>query len=89
MIAILLVCGLLSLAQLWATNRLATQGEELKELQLAAVRIEAENQVLTNQVTTLGSLTRIASDSAALGFVEVGEYLYLSPPPRLALGNKH
>lgn len=78
----------LGLLQVYATNQLATSGETLNNLQTSTLVLEMENRDLNNQLSKLGSLNRIASDSAKLGFSEAAQFFYLPAPPSLAWGEK-
>ncbi len=75
----------LSVAQLLASNRMATQGDRLRTYQVNTRRIEEDNQELRNDLAELNALDRVASESAKLGFQEIDRFIYLSPPPPLAL----
>jgi type VI protein secretion system component VasK len=81
---VLFVLAVLAVVQLWAANRLATQGTALADLEARARLVEEENQELNNRLTYFSSLARIASDSARLGLTEADRVVYLSPPPALA-----
>lgn len=75
----------LGLVQLWAVNRLATHGEALKDFQVMAEGTEEDNRQLQNRLARLGSLRRVASESAKLGLAKTDKIVYLSLSPKLAL----
>lgn len=67
----------LGLAQIIVANRLATQGELLRQYQIETERIIEESQRIENEIVKLSSLSHIASQSARLGLMKSPRVVYL------------
>lgn len=79
------VAVLLGLAQIIVANRLATQGELLREHQIEVTKITGENQRLENEIVRVSSLSYIASQSARLGLMRTSNIVYLPEPLPIAM----
>jgi len=76
-----LVVGLvlvLCLVQLLISHRLATAGEVVKQLEVRAAQIKQENDLLEEEVSQMGALSRIAQEAQRLGLVRTSSVLYLT-----------
>ncbi len=67
---IMSITGLLVLViiEIWVSNSTVTFGEKFESMQGFKKNLVIENQVLENKIAKSASLTKIASDSASLGF---------------------
>lgn len=86
---ILFICaGLifsLSLTKLLLSNRAATWGQELEEIQLTTSGVKKRNQeLLLTLKQKNGSLAQLQEQAQNLGFVDKPQYLYLSPNSNVA-----
>lgn len=77
---------LLCLIQLFISHRLAVAGEEVKKLEIKAAQIEKENVFLEEEISSMGSLSRIYQEAERLGFVRTSSVLYLTSQIPVALG---
>lgn len=85
-----LILGLvliLCLIQLFISHRLATAGEKVAELEVRAAQIEAENNLLEEEISQMGALSRVSQEAAKLGLVRTSSVLYLTSQIPVALGN--
>lgn len=71
-------------AQILVANRLANFGELVERYQREVEWLASENQKLENKIFALSSLSRIASDSAHLGFRKQ-KVVYLPYPVAVAM----
>jgi hypothetical protein len=75
----------LSIAKLVLSNRAATWGEELEQIEMAADNLKKSNQELKLTLSQQsGSLVVLQEQALELGFVDRPEYLYLSPSANVA-----
>lgn len=63
--------------EIWATNRLATYGEKITELERSRVGLEMENQLLEKEIAEKASLYENEKISKKLGFGEIKNIEYL------------
>lgn len=84
--AVLLVLGVLILAQVVLSSHLATQGAEINKLNRELEQLKKENEQLSLQISSLGSLARIKHvASTELGMFSGQKHIdYLKPSPSLA-----
>ncbi len=84
-----LILGLvlvLCLIQLFISHRLATSGEKVAELEVRAAQIEAENNLLEEEISQMGALSRVSQEAEKLGLVRTSNVLYLTSQIPVALG---
>jgi cell division protein FtsL len=77
----------LIIAQLVIAHRLATKGEELRQLESQCQRLELANSGLMTEVSKIGSLSRINQEAQELGLVKVSQVMHFSPQVPVALNN--
>jgi cell division protein FtsL len=75
---------ILSLAQLFIVNKLATEGERIKQNELLTKKLSEENINLQNNLQTLGSLSRISKLAESQGFVKIEKVEYFNPSVSIA-----
>lgn len=75
----------LSMAQLVVSNKLSTDGARLSYLEAEITSYKDKNSLLNEQILKEMSLTRISSQSAALGFVQDSNIMAISGVTRIAL----
>ncbi|MCL5411623.1 MAG: hypothetical protein M1150_02690 [Patescibacteria group bacterium] len=63
----------LSLLQLFISNKLATEGEKIKQDEVLSQKLAEENITLKNDLQALGSLSRVAQIAQNQGFVKVSK----------------
>lgn len=80
---------ILLLIQLFITHRLATAGEVVKEFETKAFQIDQENTVLKEEISKMGSLSRISQEAKKLGLVRTSSILYLTSQIPVALGTSN
>lgn len=78
-LVIFIVAGLAAL-QLYVSHRLATAGQDLRDMQGKIEELKLENELLKSEIATSSSLTTIAQKADSLGFKSAA-YLYLEKPP--------
>lgn len=83
---ILTLVIVLSLIQLFISHRLATAGERVKEFEIRAVQIKEENNLLEEEVSQMGALSRVSQEAEKLGLVRASNVLYLTSQIPVALG---
>lgn len=67
----------LMLLEIWVSNNVVTYGEKLQKLSLLEITLNLENQILENEIASVGSLNFVASKSAELGFSEPESIQYI------------
>lgn len=72
--------------QLVIAHRLATRGEQLRQLEIKARQLEEENSILVKEINQAGSLSRITQEAKNSGFVRANQILHLTPQIPVALG---
>lgn len=72
--------------QLMISHRLATRGEQLRQLEIKAKQLEQENLILAEEINQAGSLSRITQEARNLGFARANQILHLHPQIPVALG---
>lgn len=82
---VFLIVGVLAVAQILVANRLATQGDLIKQYEIEARWLNEENQRIENEIIRLSSLSHIASQSGKLAFKKETSVLYLPRPITVAL----
>lgn len=83
---VLVLVLFLFFTQLVVSHRLVASGEVVKKLEIDAARLDAENSLLKEEVDRMGSLSRISSEAAKLGFTRASQILHLTPQVPVALG---
>lgn len=56
---------------IWATNRLATYGEQINQLEKTKRALTLENEVLANKIAEKSSLSKTEQQSLNLGFEKI------------------
>ena len=77
----------LCLVQLFISHRLATSGERVREFEVRAEQIKTENNLLEEEISQMGALSRISQEAEELGLVRTSNILYLTSQIPVALGN--
>jgi cell division protein FtsL len=72
--------------QLVIAYNLATQGEELRELELKTQQLERDNLALADEIGQAGSLSRITKEAEKLGMSKISQILNLTSQIPVALG---
>lgn len=85
MFLLFIIIAVLSAGRVFAANRLVETSENLRKLDLEAVRLETENQKLAEEVRTSQSISLIAEKATNLGFVKNNHFAFLAPSPTIAL----
>lgn len=67
----------LMLFEIWVSNNVVTYGEKLQKLSMLEMTLNLENQILENEIASVGSLNFVASKSAELGFREPESIQYI------------
>lgn len=80
---VIFVIGL-AIAQIFVSAGLAGRGQDLAALERQAAELTRQNQELRNQISSFGSLSKVASQAAQLGFGKPQELLYLVPEEPVA-----
>ena len=75
----------LSIVQISLSNRIATDGSQLAQLDQQINVYKRQNILIQEQVLQASSLTNIEQKAEKLGFVEANSAIYLSTPLPLAL----
>ena len=76
---------ILSVANLWVSNILATTGERLKLLQSRRENLENQNERLYQQIISLSTLEVIENKAKTLGMLPIETTLNLSPQSPVAM----
>ena len=76
-----LILILLGVFQLIISNRLATAGEKLTQINKEIKALEEENERLKKEIAISSSLTTIAKKADEMGFLKVENFLYLTSEP--------
>lgn len=76
---------ILALVQLFVSQRLATAGEEVRQLETEAAQLENENRILADEIGKMGSLSMISSKARDLGLVRTTQVFHLTPQVPVAL----
>lgn len=77
---VLILIIMLSLLQLYVSDRFVTEGKKIKDAELQTDTLRAENQTLQNKIEKLSSLRNIQIQAQALGFVKIDKVRYLDEP---------
>lgn len=67
----------LVLLQIWANNTVVTYGEKFQTISNLQKNLQLENQTLENQIAKEATLSKIATQSAALGFSKPESIQYI------------
>lgn len=84
MIFLFVIIAVLSTGRVFAANRLVETSENLRKLDLEAVKLETENQNLAEKVRTGQSINLIEEKAAGLGFIKNNHFAFLAPAPTIA-----
>jgi hypothetical protein len=74
---VLIVVVILSLFQLYISNKFVTEGEKINKDQLRASALEEENLLLKNEIQKISSLKYIEEKALSLGFGKIEKIEYL------------
>ena len=77
LIALVLIIIMLLLVKLTAEGNLVTGGEEYDHIEKQIAEIKRENILLKEQIYQNSSLTTIEQRATAMGFVPMGQPIYL------------
>jgi cell division protein FtsL len=83
-IAVLILVGLLMVANVFLSAQASHLGLELNQLQLQANHIDQKNDKISQEIVKNTSLTDFQSQASKLGFTHQVEYLHLGEDPSLA-----
>lgn len=78
------VVGILSVINIIASATLSSSGEKLRELESKSLSLKHENQLLEQKIVTSRSLTKLATFSENLGFIERPQIVTLSEDEAVA-----
>lgn len=84
MFGLFFIIGLLSVGRVIAANRLVETSENLRVMDQQVQNLEAENQVLSEQVRVEESMTYVESKVAKMGFTTSPHYAFLTAPSKVA-----
>lgn len=70
---------ILSLVQMIASNRLATEGEDIRQIEIKRQSLADENKDLTNQIATESSLSSLNLKVSSLGMKKSEKVIVLGP----------
>ncbi len=84
---IILIITILSVANIVASNAVATTGNKLASLHKQAQVIQAHNQKLQRQISESRSLSNIASKAKSLGLTPIDQTAFVSTSEPLAKVN--
>ncbi len=85
MILLFVIIAVLSTGRVFAANRLVETSENLRKLDLEAVKLETENQNLAEEVRTGQSINLLEEKAVSLGFFKNNHFAFLAPSPTIAL----
>ena len=85
MIILFLVVTVLSVSRVFMANRLVGVSENLRKLDLEAVKLEQENQTLGEEVRVAQAIKTIEIEAVSLGFIKNNHFAYLTPTAEIAL----
>lgn len=72
-----LIVILVTILQIWSSNRLATYGEQISKLEHAKEQLITDNSLLEAQIESEASLSNISQKSQELGFTVSKNVKYL------------
>lgn len=75
----------LALVQLFISHRLAIVGETVRESEILATQLQRENIIVEEEISQIGSLSKLSLRAGELGFVRTSEVLYLTPHVPVAM----
>lgn len=78
------IVGILSVVNIIASSILSSSGEKLRELESKSLSLKHENQLLEQKIVTSRSLTKLATFSEKLGFVERPQIVTLTEDEAVA-----
>ena len=82
MVVMLVVSGIIEIS---VSNSLTTDGIQLGKIQANIDTVKKDNMLLKEKLLTMSSYTEIASQAAALGFVNAKSAIFLDQPIPLAI----
>ena len=82
---IILMIVVLASIQLVITHRLATAGEQIRQLEKESQRIEKSNNLLLEELSQIGTLSKISRQAEGLGLVRTTQVIHLGSQVPLAL----
>ena len=65
--------------ELWAVNRLSTDGEKIAKYTREAQQLTLENQLLGDQIAEKSSFYQVALHAHLLGFSDIARVQYIQP----------
>lgn len=63
--------------EIWVSHTVANFGEQFKSIETIKTSISSENKILENEIAKYSSISRIASQSATLGFISTKNIKYI------------
>ena len=84
-IILVILVTLLSLVQILLSNRMATWGKRLKDLEEEVAKVQDENSKLELAIVSNGRLYQLAEEAKSLGFVESPPVINLTSQVPVAL----
>lgn len=76
---------LLALTQLVVSHYLATLGGKVRQYERQIAQFEQEKKILEEEISKIGSLSRISSGAERLGFARSTQVVHLTPQIPMAL----
>lgn len=84
-IILIVLVVLLSLVQIFLSNRIATWGKHLKDTEEEIVRVQEDNFRLELEIVSNGRLHQLAQEAKALGFIKNPPIINLTSQVPVAL----
>lgn len=75
----------LALVQLAISHQLATTGDKIRHLEKETSLLDEENRFLSEQISQIGSLSKISTMAEDLGLVRSTQVVHLTPQISVAL----
>ena len=79
-----LIVGLLSVARVFAANRLVETSDNLRKMDVQVNQLEAENRILAQEVRSKESMVFVETKMTELGFTKTPHYTYVNSTVRMA-----
>lgn len=79
-----LVVAVLSIGRVFAANRLVETSESLRVMDSQVQTLEAQNQILSEEVRVKESMAFVENKVSQMGFTATPHYAYLTTPSKVA-----
>lgn len=86
-IILIVLVVLLSLVQILLSNRIATEGRHLKDLEEEMVKVQEDNSQLELEIVSNGRLHQLAEKAKSLGFIKNPPIINLTSQVPVALSS--